>query len=100
VRSVNYHPDARAEFLHEIAYFAGLSVGLSERFDRAVIAAEALAAATPDRWPQYAHGTRRVMDKRFKFSLVYVHDEQSITVIAIAPFRRPPGYWSSRLNVG
>lgn len=100
MRLIRYHPDARAEFLHEIAYFSGLSVGLSERFDRAVIAAEALAAATPERWPQYVHGTRRVMDKRFKFSLVYIHDERAITVIAIAPFRRPPGYWNARLGAG
>ena len=100
MRSVRYHAQARAEFLHEVQYYAGLSVRLSERFDQAVVAAEAHAAESPDLWPEYKHNTRRVVDRKFKFSLVYLYTESEVVVIAIAPFRRKPGYWKGRLSDG
>ena len=100
MKSVRYHPDARAEFLHEVEYYAGLSARLAERFDKAVLAAEARAAETPEVWPKYQHKTRGVVDREFKFSLVYFFDEIDVTVIAIAPFRRKPGYWKVRLGDG
>ena len=100
MRSVRYHSDARAEFLHEVEYYSHLSARLSERFDRAVLAAEAQAAETPELWPKYKHKTRRVVDRKFKFSLVYLYTESEITVVAVAPFRRKPGYWKARLNDG
>jgi L-amino acid N-acyltransferase YncA len=100
VRSVRYHPDARAEFLHEVEYYSRLSVRLGERFDKAVLTAEARAAETPELWPKYKHKTRRVVDRKFKFSLVYLYNESGITVVAVAPFRRRPGYWKARLSDG
>lgn len=100
MRSVRYHPDARAEFLHEVEYYASLSVRLSERFDKAVQSAEAQAAETPELWPKYKHKTRRVVDRKFKFSLVYVYNDSEVAVVAVAPFRRKPGYWKARLSDG
>ena len=100
MRSVRYHPDARAEFLHEVEYYSRLSVRLGERFDKAVLAAEARAAEDPELWPKYKHKTRRVVDRKFKFSLVYLHSDNLITVVAVAPFRRRPGYWKARLSDG
>lgn len=32
-------------------------------------------------------GRRRVIDRRFKFSLVYLHTENEIYVVAIAPMK-------------
>ncbi|MBS0448270.1 MAG: type II toxin-antitoxin system RelE/ParE family toxin [Proteobacteria bacterium] len=100
MRTVRYHEEARAEFLHDVRYYARLSAGLSERYDEAVRAAEVRAAESPDLWPKYVHKTRRIVDRRFKFSLVYLFTESEIAVIAIAPFRRKPGYWKARLGEG
>ena len=100
MRSVRYHPDARAEFLHEVEYYSRLSMRLSERFDRAVLVAEARAAEAPELWPKYNHKTRRVIDRKFKFSLVFLYSDSEITVVAVAPFRRRPGYWKVRLSDG
>jgi len=100
VRSIRYHSEARTEFLNQVDYYASLSVRLAERFDRAVVAAETLAAETPDHWPPYKHKTRRVLDRQFKFSLVYLHTDREIVVIAIAPFRRRPSYWKGRIGDG
>ena len=91
VRVVRYHPDARAEFLHEVEYYSRLSIRLSERFDKAVLAAEARAAEEPELWPKYKLNTRRVVDRKFKFSLVYFFNESEVAVVAVAPFRRTAG---------
>lgn len=98
MRRVRYHPKARAEFLHEVEYFAAISPRLAEQYDKAVRAAEQQAATTPESWPTYKYKTRRVVDRRFKFSLVYLHSESEIHVVAIASTRRKPGYWSARLG--
>jgi plasmid stabilization system protein ParE len=98
VRSVRYHPDARAEFLHEVRYYAAISPGLAERYDNAVHAAETSAAMTPDAWPKYKHKTQRVIERRFKFSLVYLYSDSEVYVVAVAPTNRKPGYWRARLS--
>lgn len=98
MRTVRYHPEARAEFLHEVAYYAAISDRLAERYDRAVQAAETHAATTPETWPNYKHKTRRIVDRQFKFPLVYLHDENEVHIVAVAPTKRKPGYWRARLS--
>ena len=88
------------QFLHEVQHYAHLSVRLSERYDSAVHAAEVRVAGAPDLWPKYKHKTRRILDRKFKFSLVYLYTESEVVVIAVAPFRRKPGYWKARLSDG
>ncbi len=96
MRQVRYHPLAQSELLREVAYFAAISPRLAEHFDAAVQAAEVLAARSPESWPPYLGGTRRVIDRRFKFSLVFRHTEHELWVVAIAAARRRPGYWQAR----
>lgn len=98
MRTVRYHPEARAEFLHDVEYFARISIRLAELYDKAVHTAEKQAAATPEAWPKYGRKTRRVVDRKFKFSLVYLHSENEIYVVAVAPAKRKPGYWRRRLR--
>lgn len=98
MRAIRYVDEAREEFLHEVAYFTTVSPQLGRRFDEAVQKAEALAAEFSDAGPPYKFGTRRVFPGKFKFSLVYVVREDEVVVLAVAPFRRKPGYWRSRLS--
>jgi toxin ParE1/3/4 len=98
VRTVRYHPDARAEFLNQVEYYIAIGTRLADRYNTAVHVAEQQAAATPEAWPKYKHRTRRVVDRTFKFSLVYLYREREIYVVAVAPMRRKPGYWRARLS--
>lgn len=100
MRLVRYHEEAREEFLHEVRYFTAISPRLGERFDKAIQAAEVLAAEHPELGAPYKHGTRRVFPKKFKFSLVYVPLENEILILAVAPFRKRPGYWRARRSDG
>lgn len=99
MKSVRYLEEARAEFLHEVDYFAQVSSRLAERFDRAVQKAEAQVAEFAEMGSPYKYGTRRVLlPDKFKFSLVYLPFAHEILVVAVAPFKRKPGYWKSRVD--
>lgn len=98
MRTVRYIEEAREEFLREIEYFTTVSPRLGRRFDEAVQKAEALAAEFADAGFPYKFGTRRVFPGKFKFSIVYVVCEDEVVVLAVAPFRRKPGYWRSRIS--
>ena len=98
MRAVRYVDEAREEFLHEVAYFTTVSPRLGRRFDAAVQQAEALAAEFSDAGFPYKFGTRRVFPGKFKFSIVDVVREDEVVILAVAPFRRRPGYWRPRLS--
>jgi toxin ParE1/3/4 len=100
VRAVGYHPEARLEFLHEVAYYTAISRQLGESFDKAIEAAEQRAVEFPDLGSPYRHRTRRVFPKKFPFSVVYVATDVEVFVLAIAPDSRKPGYWKARRNDG
>jgi plasmid stabilization system protein ParE len=51
----------------------------------------------PQACPPYLHGTRRVIIKRFPFSVVFRQRLHDIQVIAVAHAKRRPGYWAKRL---
>jgi len=98
VRTVRYIEEARDEFLHEVEYFTTVSPRLGSRFDEAVQKAEALVSEIADAGFPYKFGTRRVFPGQFKFSIVYVVREDEVVILAVAPFRRKPGYWRSRVS--
>lgn len=97
MRVVRYHPKAREEFLRQVVFYSDVSPRLAERYAKAVRNAEIQAAEAPEQWPPYRLKTRRVIDRTFKFSLVYLYNEQEIYVVAIASTRRKPDYWRARL---
>ena len=92
MRVVRYHPEARAEFLHEVEYYAAIGARLAEHYDKAVHAAEVHAATAPQAWPKHRFKTRRVVDCQFKFSLIYLHSDDEVFVVVIAPTKRKPEY--------
>ena len=98
MRTVRYHPDARAEFLNQVGYYAAIGTRLADRYDEAVYIAERQAADAPETWPKYKRKTRRIVDRTFKFSFVYLYNESEVYVVAVAPTRRKPGYWRERLS--
>jgi plasmid stabilization system protein ParE len=98
VKAVRFHEAARAELLSEVQYYTSISPRLGERLATAVEQAMHLASEFPDMGSPYKHGTRRVFPKKFPFSIVYVVRESEVYVLALAPFRRKPGYWRVRTH--
>lgn len=98
MKSVRYLDEAREVFLHEVAYFTAVSPNLGRRFDEAVQRAEALASEFAEMGMPFKYCTRRVFTGKFKFSLVYLVRADEVIIIALAPFKRKPGYWRSRVG--
>lgn len=96
MKPVRFHEAARLELLNEIQYYTAISARLGARLAHAVEQAIQLAAQYPDTGSPYKHGTRRVFPKKFPFSIVYLEHESDVYIVAIAPFRRKPGYWRAR----
>lgn len=96
--AVRFLPQAAAELLHEVEYYSKGSTGTGIRFQAAVEAAIERASRHPLGGAPTASGARSVLVKEFPFSLVYRADEGLLLVVAIAPHRRLPGYWMSRIG--
>ncbi|MFO1280479.1 MAG: type II toxin-antitoxin system RelE/ParE family toxin [Burkholderiaceae bacterium] len=94
---VRFHEAALAELSWEVRYYANISPKLGERFATVIEQAVAIAAEFPDMGAPHRHGTRRVFPRRFPFSVVYLHRDDELLVLAIAPDNRKPGYWRSRM---
>lgn len=72
--------------------------GLGHDFLAEVEAAAHRIAVFPAHGSPYLHGTRRVVLKRFPFSLVYSLEGETALVVAVAHDHRRPGYWSRRMK--
>ena len=94
---VRFHEAVVAELAWEVQYYAKISPQLGERLATVVERALAIAAEFPDMGAPHSYGTRRVFPTRFPFSVVYLHRDDEILVLAIAPDDRKPGYWLSRM---
>jgi toxin ParE1/3/4 len=92
-----FHPEAREEFREAIRWYRARNFPVSIEFRLAVSAEVRTIADAPLRWPDYLYGTRRYVLDRFPFSIVYLDENDFLTIIAIAHGKRRPGYWKDRL---
>jgi toxin ParE1/3/4 len=91
-------PAAELELLKEVAYYSKARKGVGVRFQAAVAVAVTKAAANPSAGRPSAASTRSRIVKGFPFDVVYRHSEAGVLVVAVAPHRRQPGYWSGRIE--
>jgi plasmid stabilization system protein ParE len=96
VTRVVFHPDALQELRDQALFYEERSAGLGERFVVQVEGAITLAASMPGIGSAWLHGTRRVFPRDFPHSVVYRVMPDFLVILAVAPFRRKPGYWRER----
>ena len=96
---VRFLAQAEAELLHEVEYYSA-RVGGGIRFQTAIEASIERATRHPLGGAPSASGTRSVLVKGYPFSVVYRITEAELLIVAIAPHRRRPGYWLSRVGDG
>ncbi len=95
---VGFLPAAEIEFLREVAYYSKARSGSGLRFQMAVQAAVSRIAMHPLSGASSFKGTRSTLVKGFPFSVVYRPSPSEILVIAVAPHRKRPYYWASRIE--
>ena len=101
MKPVRYDPEARAEYLDAVRWYAQRSVAAASRFDEHVSRAEAAIREAPGQWPRVS-GVPHELDVRrrlvdgFPFAMVYIELNEEILVLAVAHGKRRPGYWRKR----
>jgi hypothetical protein len=95
---VRFLPEAELELLREVSYYSKARQGTGLRFQGAVEAAVSLAATHPLGGAPSFKETRSVLVKGFPFSVVYRASPAEILIVAIAPHRKRPYYWGTRVE--
>jgi len=91
-----FHPEARAEFLAAIDYYAKYEPGLGADFAIEVRSTIKSILSFPNAWPILAGDLRRSQTRRFPYGIIYAHDEFDIYILAAMHLHRDPEYWKGR----
>ena len=95
---VRFVPSAELELLKEVAYYSKGRSGTGVRFQAAVEAAVWRATHHPLGGAPSFNETRSILVKGFPFNVVYRASAREVLVVAIAPHRKRPEYWASRIE--
>jgi toxin ParE1/3/4 len=96
-RAVAFHPEALSEFLSSVSYYQAKAHGLGESFADYIQGAIDQIRKNPVIGSNYEAGTRKIVLRRFPFSIVYDESNSAeIIIVAIIHHRRKPGYWKER----
>lgn len=90
---------AEAEFYNIVDYYKQFARSLSsdfiQEFDRAVQRLQDF----PKAGSPYLHGTKRIILRRFPYSIVYkIYRDEKMVAHAVMHMRRKPDYWKERLK--
>lgn len=92
-----FHPEATAEYRHELRWYARQSLRAAERFERAIVRVIGGIQQNPVRHGYYDDIHREAILPRYPFSIIYrVLSDGNLFVVAIAHASREPGYWELR----
>ncbi|MHB1992838.1 type II toxin-antitoxin system RelE/ParE family toxin [Metallibacterium scheffleri] len=94
---VAFLPEAESEHLKQVAYYEAQQTGLGARYLAEVNAALEYVCEAPLRFPIARPPALRRLDlRRFPFTIFFRELSGVVQVVAVAPHRRRPGYWSGR----
>ncbi|MFM9842992.1 MAG: type II toxin-antitoxin system RelE/ParE family toxin [Dongiaceae bacterium] len=95
-RSIGFHPDALEEAVAAAAWYRERSVAAAVAFEVEIAHAMDRIVQAPDRYPTFVDGSRRYLLRRFPFAIIFHVDDSRIEIVAVAHWRRRPGYWRDR----
>ena len=93
-----FHPEAEAEFLAAVAYYAQRSADVAERFDAEIRRLVAQIETMPQRHGPWRHGTRRARARRFPYLVIFAERPSALRIVAVAHTKQHPDYWQQRLG--
>lgn len=95
--AVEFHPEARTDFYDAFDWYENERPGLGATFSTAVQDAISRAAQSPHLGSPAGADLRRVFVHAFPYTILYAPESAGLLVVAVAHFRRRPGYWQHRL---
>lgn len=94
---VRYHEGAKAELAEAVAFYGERSDGLGRAFAAEVRAVIEQVTAHSDIGIAVRPTVRRVLLRRFPYSILYNVSGEKLLILAVMHHRRKPGYWASRV---
>jgi plasmid stabilization system protein ParE len=94
---VEFHPQARLEFLAATDWYALRSVALGDGFVTEIKAAIDRVSVMPAAWPIVDGAIRRVLVSRFPYGVLYEQRDDCVYVVAVMHTRQRPDYWRKRI---
>ena len=86
-------PEAEKELLEAAQWYSQQSIGLDYEFIRCIDEAMARIVRTPLMFPTVHRDRRRVIVKRFPYSIIFNVLEDEVLIYAIFHFSRSPKRW-------
>jgi len=98
VYSVRFTQTARSELIDAQDWYEGEARGLGRRFRQAMDDVAERMSANPLQFPVVYKNVRRAVLRRFPYSLLYIIEDDTDTVLVIACFHasRDPSHWQRR----
>lgn len=97
MKPYSFHPEAEAEADAAFEYYWIKGSDLAFGFDKEIRGGYRSLQLHPLICPPYLHGTRRLILRRYSYSIVFRERLHDIQIVAVAHAKRRPGYWSKRL---
>lgn len=98
MKALILHDDAEAELWDGVAYYEREALGLGLDFLSEAVRAFDRIQTAPTRWPRANHGTRRLLLRRFPYTIYYRDLAEAVWIVAVAAQKRRPFYWRSRVK--
>ena len=89
-------PEASAEADAAFDWYLERSERSAESFLRELDRALSLIGQAAEIWPLYEAGARRLVMRRYPYSIIFRERSSVLEVIAVAHQSRRPGYWHGR----
>lgn len=93
-----FHPAAEAEHLEQIAFYESRQRGLGARYRDHFLKTVKNVCEGSTAYPiEHAPDIRRARLQPFPLTIIFREREAKIELLAVAHYRRRPGYWFGRI---
>ena len=98
--SLILEPPAQADIETAIVWYDEQRLGLGDRFRDELYGLLTRIRDRPGSFPALVQPIRRGLLRKFPYSVYFVLDATSVSVIAVLHQRRDPSAWQTRLDAG
>ena len=95
--NINYLKLAKLEFHDSIKYYEQQEKGLGKKFSNDIQTSINRIKNFPNSYQKVSNQIRRCTLHRFPYNILYLFEEDTILIIAIAHQHRIPDYWVDRV---
>ena len=93
---VVFHPGASEDYAAAFAWYYSRGIALASDFEREIERGIRLISQSPLRWARFDEQRRRLIVRKFPYSIIYEPYGDEVLVLAVAHGKRRPNYWRER----